>query len=132
PTVCGLQRRSRTPTAIELGCANPAQPCKLPNAMAGDPPLMQVVARTFEAGVRGEVALATTWRAGVFRGVNHDDLLFVSSDASGQGYFRNFGKTRRQGIELGAGAQAGPWSTDFAWTRLDARFMSSERVNGTG
>ena len=128
----GYSEGSRTPTAIELGCANPAQPCKLPNAMAGDPPLKQVVARTVEAGVRGEVAPATTWRAGVFRGVNRDDLLFVSSDASGQGYFRNFGKTQRQGIELGAATRTGPWSADFAWTVLDARFMSSERVDGTG
>jgi len=128
----GYSEGSRTPTAIELGCANPAQPCKLPNAMAGDPPLRQVVARTIEAGVRGELAPATTWRAGVFRGVNRDDLLFVSSDASGQGYFRNFGKTRRQGIELGAATRSGPWSADFAWTLLDARFMSSERVDGTG
>lgn len=123
---------SRTPTAIELGCANPAQPCKLPNAMAGDPPLKQVTARTVEAGVRGELAPATTWRAGVFRAVNRDDLLFVSSDASGQGYFRNFGKTRRQGIELGAATRAGAWSADFSWTVLDARFMSGERVDGTG
>ena len=128
----GYSEGSRTPTAIELGCANPAQPCKLPNAMAGDPPLKQVVAHTVEAGVRGELAPATTWRAGVFRAVNRDDLLFVSSDASGQGYFRNFGKTRRQGVELGAATRAGPWSADFAWTFLDARFMSSERVNGTG
>jgi outer membrane receptor protein involved in Fe transport len=128
----GYSEGSRTPTAIELGCANPAQPCKLPNAMAGDPPLRQVVAHTVEAGVRGELAPATTWRAGVFRAINRDDLLFVSSDASGQGYFRNFGKTRRQGVELGAATQAGPWSADFAWTLLDARFMSAERVNGTG
>ncbi|HSC63689.1 MAG TPA: TonB-dependent receptor, partial [Caldimonas sp.] len=128
----GYSEGSRTPTAIELGCANPAQPCKLPNAMAGDPPLRPVVAQTLEAGVRGELAPATTWRAGVFRAVNRDDLLFVSSDASGQGYFANFGKTRRQGVELGAATRAGRWSADFAWTFLDARFMSSERVNGTG
>ena len=44
---------SRAATAIELGCANPDEPCKLPNAMAGDPPLSQVVAKTWEAGVRG-------------------------------------------------------------------------------
>ena len=30
---------SRAATSIELGCANPEEPCKLPNAMAGDPPL---------------------------------------------------------------------------------------------
>jgi hypothetical protein len=48
-----VSESSRTPTAIELGCADPANPCKLPNAMAGDPPLRQVVTRTQEAGLRG-------------------------------------------------------------------------------
>ena len=38
---------------IELGCANPAQPCGLPNDFASDPDLKQVVARTVEIGVRG-------------------------------------------------------------------------------
>ena len=128
----GYSEGSRTPTAIELGCANPQQPCKLPNALAGDPPLKQVVARTIEAGVVGQAAEATTWRAGVFRGSNRNDLLFVSSDASGHGYFRNFGRTRRQGIELGAATAAGPVSLDLAWTLLDARFRSGERVSGAG
>ena len=39
----GYSEGSRAPTSIELGCADPEQPCKLPNAMAGDPPLDQVV-----------------------------------------------------------------------------------------
>lgn len=128
----GYSEGSRTPTAIELGCANPEQPCKLPNALAGDPPLKQVVARTIEAGAAGEIGTRTTWRAGVFRGNNRDDLLFVSSDASGHGYFRNFGRTRRQGIELGGTTASGPISLDLAWTLLDARFRSAERVNGGG
>jgi outer membrane receptor protein involved in Fe transport len=126
----GYNEGSRTPTAIELGCANPAQPCKLPNALAGDPPLRQVVAHTIEAGVRGEPDARASWRAGVFRSDNRDDLLFVSSDAAGHGYFRNFGRTRRQGIELGGTGRAGPASLDLAWTLLDARFRSAERVNG--
>ena len=50
----GYSEGSRAATSIELGCADPEQPCKLPNAMAGDPPLDQVVTRTWEAGVRGE------------------------------------------------------------------------------
>ena len=41
---------SRAPTAIELGCADPANPCSLPNALASDPPLQQVVTGTWEAG----------------------------------------------------------------------------------
>ena len=39
----GYSEGSRAPTSIELGCADPDLPCKLPNAMAGDPPLDQVV-----------------------------------------------------------------------------------------
>jgi outer membrane receptor protein involved in Fe transport len=49
----GYSEGSRAPTSIELGCADPSQPCKLPNALVGDPPLKQVVTRTIEAGVRG-------------------------------------------------------------------------------
>src|SRR4029078_13164770 len=99
---------SRTPSAIELGCANQAQPCKLPNALSGDPPLRQVVAHTIELGARGNAHERASWRAGLFRTDHVDDTLCVSSNASGQGYFRSFGRTRRQGVELGATARAGP------------------------
>ena len=47
----GYSEGSRAATSIELGCADPEEPCKLPNAMAGDPPLEQVVTRTLEGGV---------------------------------------------------------------------------------
>ena len=40
----GYGEGSRAPTSTELGCADPTTPCKLPNAMAGDPPLKAVVA----------------------------------------------------------------------------------------
>ena len=70
---------SRAPTSVELGCANPDQPCKLPNAMAGDPPLEQVVAKTFEAGVRSGSESKLGWSAGWFRAQNSNDILFVAS-----------------------------------------------------
>jgi outer membrane receptor protein involved in Fe transport len=91
---------SRTPTSVELGCADPNQPCKLPNALAGDPPLRQVVTRTLEAGVRGGTERHLGWSAGWFHANSDDDLLFVTSTQSGFGYFRNFGQTRRQGFDL--------------------------------
>ncbi len=128
----GYNEGSRAPTAIELGCANPDQPCKLPNAMAGDPPLRQVVTRSVEAGVRGEVAGGTSWRAGVFRAENADDLLFVADDAAGFGYFKNFGKTRRQGLELGLNTRSGPISVDLSYTLIAATYRSEEIVNGAG
>src|SRR5678815_1110549 len=91
---------SRAPTSIELGCADPVTPCRLPNALAGDPPLQQVVTRTFEAGVRGGIEDKWNWNAGWFRADNYQDILFVSSAQSGFGYFKNFGRTRRQGMKL--------------------------------
>ncbi len=35
----GYNEGSRAPSAIELGCSDPENPCRLPNALAGDPPL---------------------------------------------------------------------------------------------
>jgi len=125
----GYSEGSRAATSIELGCADPEQPCKLPNAMAGDPPLDQVVTRTFEAGVRGERG-RVNWHGGFFHARNDDDILFVTSGQTGFGYFRNFGETRRQGIELGADTQFSRVSLGAGYTFLDATFQSEETVNG--
>lgn len=127
----GVNQGSRAPSSVELGCADPASPCKLPNAFAGDPPLKQVVTTTMEAGLRGRSG-AWTWNAGVFRADNKDDLLFVADDAAGFGYFRNFGKTRRQGLELGASVQPTANLTLGAnYTWLDATYRSQEVVDGS-
>jgi outer membrane receptor protein involved in Fe transport len=125
----GYNEGSRTPSAIELGCADPANPCKLPNAMAGDPPLRQVVTRTWEAGLRGTLP-RLRWNAGLFRAENVDDILFVADNAAGFGYFRNVGKTRRQGLELGLDARAGDLAMTVNYTWLDATFRSAELLNG--
>ncbi|MDH4395093.1 MAG: TonB-dependent receptor [Limnobacter sp.] len=121
---------NRTPSAIELGCADPNNPCKLPNSLAGDPPLNQVVTTTKEAGVHGRINKDTGWRASVFRADNKDDLLFVSDNTSGFGFFKNFGKTRRQGVELGFDTQIGPINLGADYTYLEATFNSPETVNG--
>ncbi|CAN5311328.1 TonB-dependent receptor [soil metagenome] len=128
----GYSESSRSPTAIELGCANPDQPCKLPNAMAGDPPLQQVVTRTVEAGLRGTATGGVQWNAGVFRATNQDDILFVADNQSGYGYFKNFGQTRRQGLELGLSSQWGQLHLGAQYTLLDATYQSTETVNGSG
>jgi outer membrane receptor protein involved in Fe transport len=137
----GYSEGSRAPTSIELGCADPQQPCKLPNAMAGDPPLKQVVARTFEAGLRGGNEGSVHWSFGLFRAVNRDDILFVASQQTGFGYFRNFGKTQRQGLEvdlntnlprLAIGHVAlGSLTIGGSYTLLDATYQSSELVQGS-
>jgi outer membrane receptor protein involved in Fe transport len=120
---------SRAATSIELGCADPEQPCKLPNAMAGDPPLEQVVTRTLEGGVRGH-GRGISWSAGVFHAVNRDDILFVTSGQTGFGYFKNFGETRRQGFDLGVSGRAGRVTAGAGYTFLNATYQSEETVNG--
>lgn len=128
----GYTEGSRAPSAIELGCADPENPCRLPNAMAGDPPLDQVVTRTLEAGARGTLAKRLAWNIGVFRADNRDDILFIAGDAAGFGYFKNFGKTRRQGVELGLTSQFGRLYVGANYTYLDATYRSREQVLGEG
>jgi outer membrane receptor protein involved in Fe transport len=125
----GYSEGSRAATSIELGCADPEEPCKLPNAMAGDPPLSQVVTRTWESGVRGQQH-GVSWTAGVFRSDNHDDILFVTSEQTAFGYFRNFGQTRRQGVEIDATGRLGRVTLGAGYTYLNATFQSAETVNG--
>ncbi len=94
---------NRAPTAVELTCASPDDPCRLPNAFLSDPPLAQVVARTIEVGVRGVAppsGLTISYDLAAFHTVNSSDILFISSGmVANQGYFANVGDTRRQGIE---------------------------------
>lgn len=127
----GYNEGNRTPTSIELGCADPVNPCKLPNAMAGDPPLKQVVTKTWEAGLRGALSKQTQWTAGVFHAQSTDDILFVAApNASSFGYFKNFGKTQRQGIELGLNSQQGAFKFATHYTWLQATYQSSEVLGG--
>ena len=126
-----LAQTSRAPSAIELGCSDPASPCRLPNALAGDPPLKQVVARTVEGGASGD-ALGIHARLSAFRTVNRDDILFVTDNASGFGYFRDFGRTRRQGIDLDLSAKTGAFRLTGHYSFLDATYRSAETVDGSG
>ena len=127
----GYNEGNRTPTSIELGCADPVNPCKLPNAMAGDPPLKQVVTKTWEAGLRGALSKQTQWTAGLFHAQSTDDILFVAApDVSSFGYFKNFGKTQRQGIELGLNSQQGAFKFATHYTWLQATYQSSEVLGG--
>jgi outer membrane receptor protein involved in Fe transport len=122
---------SRAPTSVELGCADPETPCKLPNAMAGDPPLQQVVTRTWEVGLRGDMEQRMNWNVGWFRADNRQDILFVASEQTGFGYFKNFGRTRRQGMKFDLNARFWRIGLGGGYTWLKATFESPEEVNGS-
>jgi outer membrane receptor protein involved in Fe transport len=126
---------SRAPTAIELGCADPANPCSLPNALASDPPLQQVVTGTWEAGVRGKPEVSfvhdLSWNAGAFRAENRNDILFVSSVQLGTGYFQNFAKTRREGFDADLDGRIGHVTWGLDYTYLLATYQSPAIVDGS-
>ncbi|MBA2352534.1 MAG: TonB-dependent receptor [Burkholderiales bacterium] len=119
----GYSQGNRAPSPVELGCADPANPCTLPNALASDPPLEQVVARTLEAGLRGNPRRDINWNLGVFRTKNSDDIIFISTSAAA-GFFTNFGETQREGIEAGLNGRSGrfSWNADYSYIR--ATFQS--------
>lgn len=125
----GWNQGTRAPTPIELGCADPANPCTLPNSMQADPFLKQVRARTFEGGLRGRLLDNIQWSASAFRTDNSNDILFVSTGTSA-GYFTNFGKTRRQGAELGLTGTAGKFSWMANYAYVKATFRSSACILG--
>ena len=125
----GYSEGSRTPTSIELGCADPNFGCRLPNSMAGDPALKQVVSKSWEAGLRGKLSPQTQWNLGVFRGDNTDEILFVANSAA-TGFFKNFGKTRRQGLELGLSSSVERLRVRFDYTYLQASYQSQDSLNG--
>ena len=114
----------RAPTAIELTCADPNAPCKLPNSFVADPPLKKVVARTIELGARGRDG-ETHWSAALYRTDLTDDIQFVSSGgAINAGYFQNVGNTRRQGIELTAGTTWGPVAVVARYSAIAATYRT--------
>ncbi|MQA29288.1 MAG: TonB-dependent receptor [Luteitalea sp.] len=115
---------SRVPAPSELSCADPEDPCRLPNAFVADPPLDQVVARTWEGGIRGH-RQGLSWNASMFRTANTDDIMFISSGPlTNTGHFENIGDTLRQGLELGASGMVNAVRWGVAYSFLRARFDS--------
>ena len=120
---------NRAPTAAELSCADPQEPCRVPNAFVSDPPLEQAVARSVEAGARGRFSVHGSdqrWSFVAYRTGIRDDILFVASpELLGTGFFQNGGDTRRVGLD----AELSGSSDRFAWYAsyglVEATFESS-------
>jgi iron complex outermembrane receptor protein len=120
---------NRAPTAAELSCADPAQSCTLSSFFVADPDLKQVVARTEETGVRGNVGAArggrARWNLGLFRTDSHDDIIQVASQVAGKGYFQNAGATRRQGLEASGDYRHGGFRAGIDYSYVLATFQSA-------
>ncbi len=121
----------RAPTPIELACADPAAPCKLPNNFLADPELKKVVSRTLETGLRGKLSRQTQWSAAIYRTELADDIQFISSGgaAMNAGYFQNVGKSRRQGLELALSTKRDAIKASARYSYVNATFESPFALN---
>ena len=121
----GYNEGMRAATPVELSCADEARPCALPNAFAADPSLAKVVAKTFEGGVRGKFSKDLGWNAGIYTTTNSNDILFISSRTPTQGFFKNVGDTRRQGLELGLNGKFDALSVSANYGYVDATYQTA-------
>ena len=129
----GYAMSNRAPTPLELGCADPNNPCMIDNFLVSDPKLNQVVGNTFELGFRGQNALSQwgpqwgklTWSAGLFRTTLTDDILPQQSAATGFGYYANVGTTLRQGAEASLQWAGDRWSAYANYTYIDAVYLTT-------
>ena len=122
---------NRAPTAMELACADPLNPCLLPNAMASDPPLKQVVAKTYDLGARGNLTDSIKWNASIYQATNHNDIQFIYADTNGSmGYFNNVGRTKRQGLDLGLSGNIDKFTLSGSYSYIRATYDSSFDLQG--
>lgn len=126
PTVfANVARNTRVPTVIELGCADPDEPCRLPAGLQADPYLEQVKSNTVEVGVRWPFAPKARLNIEAYRTVNRNDILFRSVSVNGQlGYFANFPKTRNQGVDVELAISQGPVDFGIGYSYLDATYQA--------
>jgi iron complex outermembrane receptor protein len=121
----GAAQNARAPTASEIECSNPTQPCLLPSTLSSDPPgLQEVLADTFELGLRGRMrSTPLFWELGVFRTDVHDDIYGVATGLD-QGYFQNIGSTRREGLEASLRLDRSHLSGYLSYSYVAATFQS--------
>ena len=135
----GYSESARAPTPVELACndhifeiavanaiAEGEDPedvefeCRLPNAFLADPPLEQVVARSFELGARWNVNDVDV-NLGLFHTTNNDDIIFQTTGRS-TGLFANVDKTRRIGFESSLNGNWRNLDWFLAYSYIEATF----------
>jgi iron complex outermembrane receptor protein len=124
----GYAETNRSPTVLELSCSDPLKPCLLENALVSDPPLKQVVSRTWQAGVRGAWGLGgghIDWRLGAYASDNDDDIVALASALQGRGFFANVPRTRRQGLEAEVNFKTDRWMAYASASEVQATYRFS-------
>lgn len=117
-----LSQSNRVPTVIELGCANPDEPCRLPAGLQSDPFLEQVVSRTAEIGAGYRPSSESSLSGSVYYTVNRDDIIFLTSGIAQRGYFDNFDRTRHMGFDLAGSKRFGSVTFRTNYSYLHATY----------
>jgi iron complex outermembrane receptor protein len=136
---------SRVPTPIELACnehifllarqfaeergEDPEDidfECRLPNAFLADPYLEDVVTRTLEIGVRGQI-FGLNYQAGMFSSDNRNDIIFQTTGRA-TGLFANVDDTLRQGVEFTLSGQWQKLDWMAGFTHVKATFEDEFKV----
>jgi outer membrane receptor protein involved in Fe transport len=125
-----IAQSNRVPTPIELGCADPDYPCRLPTGLQADPYLKQVISRTLEGGFRLKISDVSGLNVAVYRSENKDDILFRAVSVNGLGYFENFDRTRRQGLDVGAFTTVADFDIRMSYSYLDATYQAEQILFG--
>lgn len=130
----GYSEANRAPTPAELACANPDNPCPIESFLTDDPPLEQVVSKTYELGLRGQMRSASgdqrlNWGLGLFQTTNEDDILFVASSTTGRGFFFNAGETLRRGLEASLKYKWGPLSAYASYSFVKATYETANEFS---
>lgn len=128
----GYSEANRAPTPAELSCAGPNAPCSFANFFVGDPPLKQVVAKSWQGGASGRLDVSgwrVEWALSAYRATNHNDIEFIASDVRGRALFQNVGRTRRQGIDTSVSAKRGHWVARLGYAFIDATFRDPLTLN---
>ena len=125
---------NRAPTPQELSCASPAFPCSLLNFFVGDPNLNQVVAHTYEVGLRGHMGEPAqgqwSWNLDGYHTENSNDIIYeVTIDNPNLAFYTNAGRTRREGLEANLRYDRDRLHVKLSYAYTDATFQTPLLLN---
>lgn len=123
----GYAESNRAPTPAELSCADENAQCSLTDFFVADPPLKQVVAKSWEAGASGALDFGgwkMNWLLSAYRTVNSNDIQYIASSIRGRAYFQNVGSMRRQGVEASLKASRGGFAAGLSYAYSDVTYRS--------